>query len=128
MTEVARYNGLCHAGRDEDFGKDPHLLFPVERPPFYACGQLKDSNHPSGQSLKLLVTAGGLLTDEHQQVLGEGFTPIPGLYATGNCCGGRFGAQYTTSLPGQSLSMAQTMGRLVGQWLANITETVTDTI
>ena len=128
LTEVARYNGLCHAGRDEDFGKDPHLLFPVERPPFYACGQLKDSNHPSGQSLKLLVTAGGLLTDEHQQVLGEGFTPIPGLYATGNCCGGRFGAQYTTSLPGQSLSMAQTMGRLVGQWLANITETVTDTI
>ena len=118
LLEVARYNALCHAGRDEDFGKDPHLLYPIEHPPFYACGQRKDSNHPSGQSLKLLVTAGGLLTDGHQQVLGQDFEPIPGLYATGNCCGGRFGAQYTTSLPGQSLSMAQTMGRLAGQWLA----------
>lgn len=118
LGEVARYNQLCHMHRDEDFGKDPHLLHPVEQPPFYACGQRKDSFCPGGQSLKLLVTAGGLLTDEHQQVLGMDFEPIPGLYATGNCCGGRFGTQYTTSLPGQSISMAQTMGRLAGMWIA----------
>lgn len=43
-----------------------------------------------------------LLTDEHQQVLDEEFEPIPGLFATGNCSGGRFGFQYTTSLPGLS--------------------------
>lgn len=118
LGEVTRYNELCHAGRDTDFGKDPHLLFPIEQAPFYACATRKDSHHPGGQSLKLLVTVSGLLTDEHQQVLDGSFEPIPGLLATGNCCGGRFGAQYTTSLPGQSISMAQTLGREAGRWLA----------
>lgn len=120
LDEVARYNELCRNGRDTDFGKDPHLLHPIEKSPFYACGQIKDSHKPGGQSLKLLVTVSGLLTDEHQQVLDENFEPIGGLYATGNCCGGRFGFQYTTSLPGQSISMAQTMGREAGRWIAGL--------
>ena len=58
------------------------------------------------------------MLDSHQQVLGEDFEPIPGLFATGNCSGGRFGFQYTTSLPGQSISMAQTLGREAGRWIA----------
>lgn len=118
LGEVSRYNELCRTGRDVDFGKDPHLLQPIEKAPFYACGQIKDSHKPGGQSLKLLVTVSGLMTDEHQQVLDGGFEPIPGLFATGNCCGGRFGFQYTTSLPGQSISMAQAMGREAGRWIA----------
>ena len=85
---------------------------------FYACGTRKDSHTPGGQSLKLLVTVSGLMIDEYQQVLGEDFEPIPGLFATGNCSGGRFGFQYTTSLPGQSISMAQTLGREAGRWIA----------
>ena len=120
LKEVARYNELCRAGRDTDFGKDPHLLHPIKKAPFYACGQIKDSHHPGGQSLKLLVTVSGLLTDEHQQVLDEDFEPLPGLFATGNCCGGRFGFQYTTSLPGQSISVAQTLGREAGRWIAEL--------
>lgn len=118
LQEVARYNAMCHTGRDTDFGKDAHLLFPIEQPPFYACGTRKDSHTPGVQSLKLLVTVSGLMIDEHQQVLGEDFEPIPGLFATGNCSGGRFGFQYTTSLPGQSISMAQTLGREAGRWIA----------
>ena len=120
LSEAARYNELCHNRRDVDFGKDPHLLHPIEKAPFYACGQIKDSHRPGGQSLKLLVTVSGLLTDEHQQVLDGDFEPIPGLFATGNCCGARFGFQYTTSLPGQSISMAQTMGREAGRWMAGL--------
>lgn len=115
---VARYNAVCKEGRDTDFGKDPRLLHPISRPPFYACGNMKDSHHPRGQSLKLLVTVGGLMVDSGQRVLGMDFEPIPGLYATGNCSGCRFGAQYTTSLPGQSISMAQTMGWVLGKDLA----------
>ena len=46
----------------------------------------------------------GLMIDEHQQVLDVDFEPIEGLYATGNCSGGRFDSQYTTSLPGQSIT------------------------
>lgn len=118
LREVARYNELCHAGHDIDFGKEPHLLFPIEKAPFYACGTRKDSHFPGGQSLKLLVTVSGLLIDEHQQVLDADFEPIPGLFATGNCSGCRFGFQYTTSLPGQSISMAQTLGREAGRWIA----------
>lgn len=118
LMTVGRYNELCHNGRDEDFGKDPQLLWLIEKGPFYACGTRKDSRHPGGQSLKLLVTAGGLLIDEKQQVLGEDYEPIEGLYATGNTSGCRFGFQYTTSLPGQSISIAQTLGRSVGRYLA----------
>lgn len=120
LREVERYNELCRAGRDIDFGKDSHLLHPIEQAPFYACGTRKDSHRPGGQSLKLLVTMSGLMIDEHQQVLGEDFEPITGLYATGNCSGGRFGFQYTSSLPGQSISMAQTLGREAGRWIAEL--------
>ncbi len=118
ICEVKRYNELCHNGKDIDFGKDSHLLFPIEKAPFYACGTFKDSHKPGGQSLKLLVTVSGLLIDENQQVLDQNFEPIPGLLATGNCSGCRFGAAYTTSVPGQSISMAQTLGREAGRFLA----------
>lgn len=118
LQEVQRYNHLCQNKRDTDFGKDQHLLHPILKPPFYACGQRKDSHKPGGQSLKLLVTVSGLQIDENQQVLDDDFQPIPGLYATGNSSGGRFGAAYTTSVPGQSISVAQTLGRVLGQHLA----------
>ena len=36
-AEIERYNELCHAGLDEDFGKMSKRMFPVENPPFYAC-------------------------------------------------------------------------------------------
>ena len=92
---------------------------PIEKAPFYASGTVKDSHRPGGQSLKILVTVSGLEIDENQQVLDRNFEPIPGLYATGNCSGRRFGVQYTTSLPGQSISIAQTLGRELGYDLAS---------
>ena len=122
IAAVRRYNELCALKKDLDFGKEAFLLHPIEKGPFYASGQYKDSHRPFGQSMKLLVTVGGLLTDENQQVLDADFEPIPGLFATGNCCGGRFGLHYATSIPGQSISMAQTLGREVGRHLANVCE------
>lgn len=118
LRTVERYNQLCDEGKDTDFGKDPSLMHPVRKPPFYACGNRKDSHAPGGQSLKILVTVSGLLIDENQQVLDQDFETIPGLYATGNCSGCRFGTSYTTSLPGQSISIAQTLGRELGKYLA----------
>lgn len=120
LQTVERYNQLCHQGHDDDFGKDARLMQPVETPPFYASGTVKDSHSPGGQSLKILVTVSGLEIDAHQQVLNRDFEPIPGLYATGNCSGRRFGVQYTTSLPGQSISIAQTLGREVGYYVAKM--------
>lgn len=36
----------------------------------------------------------------------EDFEPIKRLFAAGNNCGGRFGFQYSTSIPGESLDLA----------------------
>lgn len=118
LRTVERYNQLCKDGKDVDYGKDSALLHGIITPPFYAVSQLKDSHHPIGQSYKLLVTVSGLLIDENQQVLNEEYEPIRGLYASGNNSGCRFGFQYTTSVSGQSISIAQTLGREVGKYVA----------
>ena len=116
IASVRRYNELCHLGRDEDFGKDASLLWPVEHPPFFGyTGQKKGGN--------IMVTTGGLMTDENQNVLDQAFEPIPGLYATGNCCGGRFALQYSTPVSGISISIAQTRGLLAGEHIAALPET-----
>lgn len=120
LAAVERYNEMCRNGRDTDFGKEPALLHEIRKAPFYAVGQQKDSHHPIGQSFKLLVTVSGLLIDENQQVLDDDYEPIEGLFATGNCSGCRFGFQYTTSMPGQSISIAQTLGREAGRYVAEL--------
>lgn len=120
IRTVERYNELCQQKKDTDFGKDAALLHEIKNAPFYAVGQMKDSHHPIGQSFKLLVTVSGLLINERQQVLDDEYEPIAGLFATGNCSGCRFGLQYTTSMPGQSISIAQTLGREVGKYAAQL--------
>jgi hypothetical protein len=114
LDTVKRYNQFCARGRDEDFGKDKRLLHPLVNPPYYAEPKKKSSIG------FLLVTCGGLLTDEHQNVLNQKRDPIPGLYATGNCCGRRFGPQYSTPMSGVSIGIAITLGREVGQIVAKL--------
>lgn len=99
---IHRYNQLCKAGVDEDFGRDPRLLNPLEGRLYL---QIAKPMSP------MLVTVGGLVTNEHQQVLDQNFTPIPKLVATGNCCGRRFGTQYSTPISGVSIGIAMTLGR-----------------
>jgi hypothetical protein len=115
LSTVKRYNEFCASGRDEDFGKDARLLHSLDKPPYYA------QPVPSGSMLgSFLVTVGGLLTDESQNVLNQEREPIPGLYATGNCCGRRFGLQYSTPIAGVSIGIAITLGREVGRTVANL--------
>ena len=102
---ILRYNELCRKGRDEDFGKDSKLLRELEWPMFIQIGKYTSI---------ILCTVGGLLTDEDQNVLGQDFRPIPGLYASGNCCGRRFGIQYSTPTAGVSIGIAITLGREAG--------------
>lgn len=114
LQSVARYNELCEKKRDEDFGKDPSLMIPLNKPPYFAV--MIPRTAPGGS----LCTVGGLITDENQQVMNRNREPIPGLYATGNCCGRRFGAQYATPIAGVSISMALTLGRELGKYLASL--------
>ena len=109
IASVVRYNDLCASGRDDDFGKDSKMLLPLTQPPYFL------QTHPYQGPGSMLVTAGGLMTDEYQNVLDADLEPIPGLYATGNCCGSRFGTQYTTPISGVSIGIALTLDWLCGQ-------------
>jgi fumarate reductase flavoprotein subunit len=113
VKSIERYNELARRGKDEDFAKDSRFLRPLEKAPYFGFAALKNPG-------SMTVTLSGLRIDENQQVLGEGFKPIPGLFASGNCSGGRFAMDYTTPLPGCSIGMAQTLGRIAGKYIANL--------
>jgi succinate dehydrogenase/fumarate reductase flavoprotein subunit len=111
LDEIKRYNGFCEKGVDEDFAKDPKLLLSIDTPPYY--GMYCISEKPMLGSCVL----NGLIVDKDQRVLTAQGEVIPGLYATGNCTGGRFSIQYSSPSPGMSLGMAFTLGRLLGKQL-----------
>ncbi len=113
LSSVARYNQLCYAKRDEDFGKEASLLFPIDTAPYYGYSSQKSIG-------TFMCTTGGLLTDENQNVLDSDYEPIPGLFASGNTCGGRFGLQYSTPVSGISIGIAQTLGREAGIYMAKL--------
>ena len=110
---IRRYNELCAAGRDTDFGKEPCLLRPLEGTLFLQKADMRGLTRP-------MTTIGGLVTDGTQNVLDQDYEPIPGLYATGNCCGRRFGPQYSTPIAGLSIGFAITLGREVGRDTAHL--------
>ena len=112
VASVERYNELCDQGRDEDFGKDAHLMIRMEAPYYAYCAE-KEIGTP-------MVTTSGLLVNEDSQVLDQNCNPIKGLFAAGNNSGSRFGYQYTTSISGVSLGIAQTQGYMVGKHAAEL--------
>lgn len=113
IAAIHRYNAICKAGRDDDFGKDQKLLRPLSGRLFLQASEQR------GDFGFMLVTVGGFVTDDKQNVLGSDYEPIPGLYASGNCCGRRFGPAYTTPIAGISIGMAMTLGRQAGIAIAN---------
>ena len=112
MDAIERYDQLCEKKRDDDFGKDSKLLRPLSGRLFLQKSEQR------GNLGFMLTTVGGFVTDRYQNVLDHSDEPIPGLYASGNCCGRRFGPMYTTPIAGLSISMALTLGREVGRTIA----------
>jgi fumarate reductase flavoprotein subunit len=105
---VARYNELVKKGVDEDYGKRKELLFPIDKPPFYA-GLMKSA---------LLATTSGLRINTKCEVLDDRDEPLGGLYAVGNVQGDMFAVDYPTVFPGLSHGRCVTFGRIVGLHLA----------
>lgn len=105
QASIDRYNEMCAAGHDSDFGKDPRRLFPVSEPQFFA--------YPFG-SAGMLVLMGGLEVNKKLQPLNDAGEPIEGLYATGNVQGGRYLVEYPVTVAGISLGTALSFGRLAG--------------
>lgn len=116
---IRRYNEMACAGADIEFGRDPKTLDPL-------TGMLFLQRIKTDMLGLVMVTGGGLLTDERQRVLGEDWKPVKGLYATGNCCGRRYGSQYSTPISGVSIGMAITLGREAGRMAADEKEGAAD--
>jgi hypothetical protein len=110
-AEIDRYNKFCENGEDEDFGKDPKLLLPINQGPFFGVFCMPE--HPMTGT----VTLSGLLVNEDQAVIDKNYNPIVNLYAVGNSSGGKFSNHYVTPMQGLTLGMAMTLGRVLGQEL-----------
>jgi fumarate reductase flavoprotein subunit len=102
---VERYNVLCDAGYDDDFGKPASMLKPVRQAPFYAIAR-----QPG-----VLCALSGIVANGNYQALDEDDAVIEGLYVVGNCQGNYFGGvEYPLIIPGMSLGRAITTGRVAG--------------
>ena len=127
---IDHFNEHARNGVDPDFGRgesaynrslgDPNrkvhpCLGPIDEAPYYACEVLPGD----------LGTCGGLLTDEHARVVGEGDQPIPGLYATGNSTATVMGRHYLG--PGASIANTMVFGYLAARHAAGVTTTATTT-
>jgi succinate dehydrogenase/fumarate reductase flavoprotein subunit len=107
---IKKYNEFCKTKIDEDYGKRPGLLIPVERPPFF--GEISKSPW-------LLCILGGLRTNIKMQVLDKSEKVIPGLYAVGTIVGDMYSGIYTFMEPGHNLGAnCVTFGYLVGKEIA----------
>lgn len=105
---VARYNDFCAKGNDEDFGKNPVTLLPMDKAPFYA---LEESG-------SCLVTVSGLKINEHSQVLDTKGEVVENLYALGNTSGSMFFGTYPHHISAVSHGRCVCFGYLVGRVIA----------
>lgn len=89
-ASLKRFNEMSAAGKDEDFGRNPKSLKPLEGTVFYAIPLFAGGSN----------TKGGLKTNAEHQVLDWDGKPIKGLYAAGEiACGlNRGGAMLTDAL------------------------------
>lgn len=114
LAEVAHYNEMCEAGRDEDWGCDPQCLLPIKDAPFFAS-----FGTTGGQPSNGLVMLSGVNTDDNYRCTDGSKAPIPGLYAAGNTCGNRYGIQYGTPTAGNSCGFALTTGYCAAEAAVN---------
>ena len=123
VATIERFNGFTRAGHDLDFRRgesaydryygDPKqrpnpCLGRVAQPPFLAFKVVPGD----------LGTKGGLLTDEHAQVLREDDSPITGLYAAGNTSAAVMGHEYPG--PGATIGAAITFAYVAAKHLASL--------
>ncbi len=107
-ASVRRWNELCAAGRDEDFGRPPGTMTPIDTPPYY------------GAPIWPVVsnTQGGPVHDVGQRIVNVFGAPIPRLYAAGEL-GSAFGHLY---LSGGNIAECFVSGRIAGAGAAALAD------
>lgn len=101
---VERYNAICEAGEDVQFGKSAYLLHPLATAPYYIV-----EFEPSAW-----CTFGGVKTDGHCRALNVDQRPIPGLYVAGVDNGSAYCVPYYDN-EGAALGIAFTTGIVAGK-------------
>ncbi|CAI8709770.1 3-oxosteroid 1-dehydrogenase [Pseudomonas sp. IT-P218] len=119
---VSKVNGYAESGVDLDFARGGNVfdryygdcnikpnpcLAPLKKGPYYAM------RLDAGD----IGTKGGLLTNEHAQVVRDDGSTIAGLYAIGNCSASVMGTSYPGA--GGTLGPAMTFGYVAANHLAS---------
>ena len=106
MATIARYNELCDAGYDDDFGKKAEHMNKIQTAPFWGIRR----------HIRCSSITAGVQTNGNSQVIREDGTAIKGLYAAGNLGGAFFGApDYPFFQGGLSLGHATTFGYIAAK-------------
>jgi succinate dehydrogenase/fumarate reductase flavoprotein subunit len=103
-TSVARWNALCAAGSDTDFGRPAGSMLPIAQAPFYGAPVYPVISN----------TQGGPVHDAQSRVIDVYGQPIPRLYSAGEC-GSSFGHLY---LSGGNIAECVVTGRIAGRGTA----------
>lgn len=111
---VGRWNELCLAGRDDDFGRPGGTMTPIVTPPYYVAEVWPVVSN----------TQGGPVHNERQQILNPYDEPIPRLFAAGEL-GSSFGHLY---LSGGNISECFVTGQVAGREAAALALSDTDAV
>ncbi|MBQ1493137.1 MAG: FAD-dependent oxidoreductase [Blautia sp.] len=101
LQAMENYNSYVDAGEDQEFQKNS-LNEKVDNAPFFASPRKPALHH----------TMGGLTIDTAAHVLNEEGSPIEGLYAAGEVCGGIHAGN---RLGGNAVADAFVYGRIAGE-------------
>ncbi len=103
---VERWNALCAAKDDTEFGRPGGTMMKIQRPPYYG-----------GQIWPVMSnTQGGPVHDAKQRIIGVDEQPIARLFAAGEM-GSSFGHLY---LAGGNIAECFVTGRIAGQQAAKL--------
>lgn len=108
VNTIEKWNEMCDAGEDTEFGYPGQYMHRIDTAPFYATREMAES----------LATSGGLQVNEYSQVLNTSNQPIEGLYALGNASGSMFCGTYPHSMNCLSHTRCIVFGYNVGKTLA----------
>ena len=94
QATVDRYNEMCAAGEDVDFGKYAEGLVPIGEGPYFAT-QL---------GVTPLCSIGGVRVNRHMQAADVDWNPIKGLYVIGVDSFPFYTQMYYFQLPGSAVA------------------------
>lgn len=104
-ASVERYNEMCDAGFDEDFGKQAKYLKKIEQPPFWGIHK----------HIRVSALCAGVTVNGNYQALNKDGEVIPNLWVTGFSAGQLCGLpDWSMYQGGMSAGHCMTTGRICG--------------